>query len=118
MNSEPNTVHRTNHFDIGTSTATAPAAARSTKPEAIKTRSTTATCLSQALYTIVVTTYVSTTATVCQRPVSAATAQPATINSVPAARAPARLRSPAATGRNRFVGCLRSAATSSTSFQQ
>ena len=54
MNSEPNTVHSTNHFDIATSTATAPAAARSTNPEAMTTRSTTATCLSHSVYAIVV----------------------------------------------------------------
>ena len=35
MNSEPNVMHSTNQRDIGTSTATAPAAARSTKPAAI-----------------------------------------------------------------------------------
>jgi hypothetical protein len=50
MNSEPNVMHSTNHRDIGTSTATAPAAARSTKPAAIVTMSITATCLSQNVY--------------------------------------------------------------------
>ena len=56
MNSEPNTVTRMNQLDIGTSTATAPAAARSTKPDATVTMSMTATCLSHALYSIVRTT--------------------------------------------------------------
>ena len=55
MNSEPNTVHNTNHFDIVTSTATAPPAARSTNPEAMVIRSITAMCFSHRVYAIVVT---------------------------------------------------------------
>ena len=49
MNSDPNTVTSTNQLDIGTPTATAPPAARSTNPDATVTMSTTATYLSQAL---------------------------------------------------------------------
>ena len=49
MNSDPNVVTNTNQLDIGTSTATAPAVARSTNPEAIATRSSTATCFHTAL---------------------------------------------------------------------
>ncbi len=56
MNSEPKVVTSTNHFDIGTSAATAPPIARSTNPLATATRSTTATCLSHTLYDTVSTT--------------------------------------------------------------
>ena len=49
MNSDPNTVTNTNQLDIGTSTATAPPAARSTNPDATVTMSITATFFSQAL---------------------------------------------------------------------
>ena len=64
-------MHSTNHRDIGTSTATAPAAARRTNPAAIVTMSITATCFSQNVYASVITMYSPTTATVCQRPVNA-----------------------------------------------
>ena len=49
MNSDPNTVHSTNQLDITTPAATAPPAARSTKPEATATMSITATCFNHAL---------------------------------------------------------------------
>ena len=39
MKSEPNVMHSTNHRDIGTSTATAPAAARKHKPDGTTTMS-------------------------------------------------------------------------------
>ena len=50
MNSEANEVVSKNHVLIGTSVATAPPIARSTKPAATATRSTTAMCFSTALY--------------------------------------------------------------------
>ena len=74
MNSEPNTVTSTNQFDIGTSTATAPAAARSTNPDATVTMSMHGDVLEpRAVEHRRATTYTPTTATVCHRPVSAAT---------------------------------------------
>ena len=54
MKSDPNVVTRTNQLDIGTSTATAPIAARNTNPDAIATRSTTAMCFQIALYVRVI----------------------------------------------------------------
>jgi hypothetical protein len=43
-NREPNEVQMTNQFDMGTSAADAPAAARTTKPQAMVTRSSTTRC--------------------------------------------------------------------------
>ena len=50
MNSEANDVNSRNHVLIGTSTATAPAMARRTKPPATAMRSMTAMCFQIALY--------------------------------------------------------------------
>jgi hypothetical protein len=49
MNSAPNVTTSTNQLDMGTWVAAAPAAARSTNPEAMATRSTTAMCFQTAL---------------------------------------------------------------------
>ena len=61
--------------------------------------------------------YVATTATVCQRPVSAARPSATIGSTTPAIRAAPTLSSPAAIARFRFVGWRRSASTSSRSFQ-
>ena len=50
MNNDPNDATMKNQFEIGTSTAVAPAIARSTNPAATTTTSTTATCFSHWLY--------------------------------------------------------------------
>jgi hypothetical protein len=53
MNRDPKLPTMKNHTEIGTSTATAPAISRSTKPVATMPRSTTATCLSHSEYDVV-----------------------------------------------------------------
>ena len=58
MNSEPKLPTMKNQTEIGTSTATAPAMSRSTKPAATIPRSTTATCFSHAEYVVVKMMYV------------------------------------------------------------
>ena len=53
MKSEPNDVTMKNQSEIGTSVAAAPPMARSTKPAATATTSTTAMCLSHGEYAVV-----------------------------------------------------------------
>src|SRR6476660_5265560 len=55
-----------NQLLIGTPTATPPATARRTKPDATAARSSTGSCFSQALYVIVIATYAATTRVRCQ----------------------------------------------------
>src|SRR5688572_27874140 len=53
MNNDPNEATMKNHSEIGTPVAAAPATARSTKPAATATMSTTAMCLSTDEYSVV-----------------------------------------------------------------
>ena len=57
-------------------------------------------------------------ATVSQRPVAAATSNPRTGRTVPTTMAVPTGTIPAAIGRNRFVGWMRSSFTSRASFQK